>query len=91
MNIEEMKNDYGWCEAFGYAGDPDTNACLEDLEITPVIGSDTPVTPFSLDDVEEIIGSREGENDELEWLAVGKLKDGRYFYLEAKCDYTGWD
>lgn len=46
---------------------------------------------FSLDDVAEIIKADEGENDGSSWLAVGVLKDGRFFFLSAWCDYTGWD
>ena len=46
---------------------------------------------FELHDVEEIIKDDAGANDEASWLAVGRLKDGRYFFLSAWCDYTGWD
>ena len=24
-------------------------------------------------------------------MCYGQLNDGRWFYLEAGCDYTGWD
>lgn len=46
---------------------------------------------FGTSDVEAILGLREGENDGANWLMYGQLKDGRYFYLSAGCDYTGWD
>lgn len=46
---------------------------------------------FGIKDVEHIEGSDEGENDEQSWIAYGRLKDGRWFYLTAWCDYTGWD
>ena len=29
--------------------------------------------------------------DEAAWLAVVKMVDGRYAFIEASCDYTGWD
>jgi len=45
---------------------------------------------FTRDDVVEIYGIQEGENDADPWRVYGLLKDGRYFYLEAGCDYTGW-
>ncbi len=46
---------------------------------------------FSIDDVASIIKTSEGENDGASWLAVGTLKDGKFFFLSAWCDYTGWD
>lgn len=48
-------------------------------------------TGFGIDDVAEVGGHRDGENDGASWLMWGRLKDGRYFYLSAGCDYTGWD
>lgn len=45
---------------------------------------------FNMDDVAEIIASENGENDGASWVAVFALSDGRYAYLEAGCDYTGW-
>lgn len=41
--------------------------------------------------MQELYGISEGENDGQPWMCYGLLKDGRYFYLEAWCDYTGWD
>jgi len=32
-----------------------------------------------------------GENDEFHWFWILKLKDGRYLYIRAWCDYSGWD
>lgn len=46
---------------------------------------------FSVDQIESIIASSEGENDGDYWLLVVHLKDGRFGYLSAGCDYTGWD
>jgi hypothetical protein len=43
------------------------------------------------EDIIEILGIHEGKHDEDPWRIYGKLKDNRYFYLEAWCDYTGWD
>lgn len=45
---------------------------------------------FTRDDVAEIIASEEGENDGASWIMLGRLNDGRYFFIEASCDYTGW-
>lgn len=66
-------------------------------------GNCTPITPntppnysgdkatFSREDVEEICGIQDGENDERDWIVWGRLKDGRWFTARGGCDYTGWD
>ncbi len=41
--------------------------------------------------VVEIIADSDGEADEANWLAILKLADGRFAFLSAGCDYTGWD
>lgn len=41
--------------------------------------------------VAEVIAMDEGANDGANWLMVVKLKDGRFSFLSAGCDYTGWD
>lgn len=46
---------------------------------------------FKDGDILEIVHWREGENDYESWLAVLKLSDGQWCYVEAWCDYTGWD
>lgn len=46
---------------------------------------------FTPDDVDRIVDFDEGENDGPSWVIVGVLKDGRVFFIEAGCDYTGWD
>lgn len=43
------------------------------------------------EDVDVVLSADEGENDGPEWLLYGVAKDGRYFFLSAGCDYTGWD
>lgn len=45
---------------------------------------------FTLDDVEETLADREGENDGNSWVALVKLLDGRFGVVDAGCDYTGW-
>lgn len=71
---------YNWDEAFKYAKKPG-NAL-------PTM-TDTPAS-FTRFDVEHIEAAYEGENDGDPWRIYGRLKDGRWFYLEAWCDYTGW-
>lgn len=81
---------YNWNEAFGYVGEPKTYA-RENLSISPVLGEVVEITPFTRENVVEIYALYEGEHDGESWHIAGKLADGRHFYLEAYCDYTGWD
>lgn len=46
---------------------------------------------FAVADVAEVLKADAGENDGDSWLAVGRLKNGTFFFLSAWCDYTGWD
>lgn len=46
---------------------------------------------FTRDDVAEILAIEDGENDGANWIGFFLLKDGRYAFLSAGCDYTGWD
>jgi len=45
---------------------------------------------FSINDVETIVAYDNGENDMSNWVAVFQLKNGRFAFLSAGCDYTGW-
>lgn len=93
--LEQMREDYDWCEAFGFAGEPDTCASTyqggPDIRRAHPTASEPSRSTFTLADVEEIEAASEGEHDERDWLCVGRLKDGRWFLLAAGCDYTGWD
>lgn len=80
-----------WDSVFAYAGEPPQGSCDGSASIKPAIpGADISLSPFARWDVEEISGISEGENDEKNWLVYGRLKDGRWFFLTAGCDYTGW-
>ena len=46
---------------------------------------------FTEDEISKVIVSDEGIPDENDWLALFEMKDGRYGFLSAGCDYTGWD
>lgn len=51
----------------------------------------TALAPFGRRDVLRIYALSEGEKDERPWLCLGELRDGRFFFLRAGCDFTGWD
>jgi hypothetical protein len=72
------RENWDWQEAFAYGKD-----------IRTATGCSN--TPFGIGDVADVIAADPGENDSQSWMMAGKLKDGRFFFLDAWCDYTGWD
>lgn len=46
---------------------------------------------FKFADIVEVIVAEEGVNDEEDWKLIVKLKDGTFGWLNAWCDYSGWD
>lgn len=81
ITLEEMKDDYDWQQAFFFGNN-----------VNAVLGDDScPSDTFTLDDVEKLLAADPGENDGAYWVAIVVLKDGRFAYIRAGCDYTGWD
>lgn len=79
-----------WREAFGFAGEPDAHR-RPDIRPADPTNAATDLTPFTRADVARIIALSEGQNDGPPWVIAGELVDGRFFSIEAGCDYTGWD
>jgi hypothetical protein len=75
---------YDWEQAFLFVSGNSPN-------VSPVIGSSAPATSFSRDDVVRVVAAEDGENDDANWICIVELKDGRFAFLSAGCDYTGWD
>ncbi len=54
---------------------------------------------FGIEDIAEIVAVWEGEHDEHNWIWILRLKKEnlpnpnapQFVWLEAGCDYTGWD
>lgn len=42
-------------------------------------------------EVASVLSSDDGENDGDPWVAVFRLLNGKFMFLTAGCDYTGWD
>jgi hypothetical protein len=64
---------------------------LEDLKICDWAEAFSYAKDFTADDVVQIHGACEGENDGDDWIIWGRLRSGAWFSLKAWCDYTGWD
>lgn len=71
---------YNWSCALAYLG-----------TVAGVAGDTTKYDPILEEDIAHVFDSYPGANNGPAWMIAGVLKDGRYFYLEASCDYTGWD
>lgn len=85
--LEEL-NTYDWAEVFGEGDGGNCTPIVPNLLPTDnVTGGGT----FSRENVVEIAGMVEGENDGDDWVVYGLLKDGRWFVARGGCDYTGWD
>lgn len=86
LDILNDENDYDWRYVFAYA-----NGRMDKPEaIGGVVSYTGDLSPFDREDVEELYGLVDGDNNVANWVAVGKLKDGRFFSIRAGCDYTGW-
>lgn len=76
-------NDYNWEQAFLVSMD----------KISPAIGMAGKISleKFTREDVKRVILLENGENEGLNWIGLFELNDGRFAFIEAGCDYTGWD
>lgn len=85
-------DDYDWQSVFEYAGETGENPPLGSQTVNPCVpGCKVSLNGFTRLDVAEVIYIDEGQNDGDAWVLAGRLDDGRWFVLEAWCDYTGWD
>lgn len=88
--------DDDWGHAFheamagGWGYDSDEEYSKDSCEAVPP-GSKVDTTVFSRHDVKRVIALSNGENDVAEWLVAVELHDGRFGFVAAGCDYTGWD
>lgn len=83
MTPDELRADYNWQAAFEYNPDGLVPSRTE--------GFTGSTEPFTLDEIVEVIAVSEGENDGPDWLAAFRLQDNRLIFVNAGCDYTGWD
>jgi hypothetical protein len=96
--LHMVQNDYDWREVFKYAGEgltedwtvPDDH--YGDAPQLPVAcdGDGTSVAPCLRADIKRVIAHWTGDNDADSWELVAEMKDGRFLYVQAGCDYTGW-
>ena len=88
--MDHRLRSYDWEAAFGECD----YACTYGLGSSPNPSppdSSVSLAPVTREDVAEILAIEEGERDDTPWRIVFRVKDGRFGYLTAGCDYTGWD
>lgn len=79
-----------WQYVFAYAGEPDAGDGSATIRKAADHLPDVSLEPFSRWDVGRVIAQQDGDNDGPDWVCVGELRDGRFFAINAGCDYTGW-
>lgn len=83
MTLDELKADSTWKQAF--------NACAEDGPPRGVLGYTGSLAPVSINDVREVVAVDDGENEGAHWIGSFRLFDGRFAFLSAWCDASGFD
>jgi hypothetical protein len=84
--------DESWRSAFSFAcGTPIDGTCDSGLPTQLPPGDVAHASGFTPYDVKRVIAHVDGANDESNWAGVFELHDGRFAFLSAGCDYTGWD
>lgn len=90
--LDERIRGYDWECAFQCCGPSEEDSgCYNAPKVSAALGEECDATPFGRADVARVIATSDGENDEANWIGLFKLRDGRYAFLSAGCDYTGWD
>ena len=74
--VEKLRRSFDWRAAFETAFDGYWT------------GHDKPIP--ALNDVVRVVCCDDGENDEDNWVGVFELTGGRFLWISAGCDYTGW-
>ena len=87
MTLEQLKDDFNWKNIYFFL-------LLENLT-GGVDQAGNPTTrqvrAFQFDDIAQIVALSNGDNDGPSWLGLFETHDNCYLYVEAGCDYTGWD
>jgi hypothetical protein len=80
MTTDDLKQSSDWEAAFECAM----------RGVRGVLGYTGSLAHFTRYDVVAVLASAEGENDGASWIGAFLLSDGRFAFVSAWCDYTGW-
>lgn len=81
---------YDWHHVFECVGSAEGNS-YNTPSVSVCQGSSAKPDEFNRSDVKQVIAVADGEHDGPDWIGVFLLKDGRFAFVRAGCDYTGWD
>jgi hypothetical protein len=91
----DEENGYHWESAFQCCGPAEEGSnCFNSPNVSQAIEKGhVPTTPFQRVDVKRVIAKvvETGCYAETDVLGVFELHDGRFAFLTAGCDTTGWD
>jgi hypothetical protein len=80
--IQEFFQQYGFGDTF--------DMCCGSLSKIDE-SEDVSTKSLNISDIEIVLAYDEGENDGENWIFIFKAYDGRYAFMSAGCDYTGFD
>lgn len=86
ISIETMTESYDWNAAFEH--NPEG---WQARVVHPEQGPLNERVTWGFADIQQILALQDGARDEESWIALLWLNDGRYVFVTAGCDYTGWD
>lgn len=92
--LERFRASYDWRSVFDFAcgGKSDGGTSGNAAGCFPCdCDTRTRSDEFKITDVADVIDASDGENDGAHFMCVVLLNDGRFAFLDAWCDYTGWD
>lgn len=69
----------------------DWSSALEYLDSPRNAPSGESAGPVLTTDIVDIVAADAGEDDVTAWIAVFRLRDGRFVFLSASCGNSGWD
>jgi hypothetical protein len=86
----DQLNIYDWEAVFKYASPTLCKAQHVHGPASTITSVGVSLASFTREDVHTIIGLENGENDGAAWIGLFQLKDGRFAFIGAGCDYSGW-
>lgn len=89
-DLKEILRDDPWTDMFPQKpGDPQRVRDQYDSTPEPAApGIDVSLEPFCAADIDEVLGSVNGEHDGPDWVVCLRLKDGRHIVARYGYDYT---
>ena len=82
--------DYDWANVFATAGEQSEEGASCDGKGLALLVPGNLALAVTRDEVTSVIYMKEGESDGARWEGCFGLTLGRFMWISAGCDYTGW-